>query len=70
MSERARRFFWGHTLTQAIAAAARWYGVEPGELAYRVREKRHGFIKVRRPVVLEVDPEALRRPAGSAPEPA
>jgi len=66
VSERARRFFWGHTLTQALAAAARWYGVEPGELGYRVREKRHGFIKVRRPVVIEVDPEAPRRPAGTA----
>jgi spoIIIJ-associated protein len=62
VSERERRFFWGHTLTQAIAAAARWYGVEPGELAYLVREKRHGFIRVRRPVLLEVDPAAPRRP--------
>jgi spoIIIJ-associated protein len=67
VSDRARRFFWGHTLTQALAAAARWYGVEPAELGYRVREKRHGFIKVRRPVVIEVDPEAPRRPAGANP---
>lgn len=65
MSEHGRRFFAGNTLAQAVAAAARHFGVEPAELAYRVREKRHGFLKIRRPVVLEVDPAAPRRVGGA-----
>jgi len=61
VSERDRRFFAGNSLAQVVAAAARYFGVEPERLAYRVRPKRHGFLKVRRPVVIEVDPGAPRR---------
>lgn len=64
-----RRFFWGNSLAQALMTAARHHGIAPEQLAYRVHEKRHGFVKHARNVVIEVDPEVPRRPAGeSAPE--
>jgi len=59
-----RRFFWGNSLAQAVMSAARHHGVAPEELAYRVHEKRHGFVKHARYVVIEVDPAVPRRPAG------
>ena len=66
-----RRFFSGPSLTQAILAAARHHGVEPDSLVYEVIDKKHGFVKTPRGVVIEVDPE---RPTASAaagpPEPA
>lgn len=52
-----RRFFWGRSLAQALAKAARCHGVAPEQLAYRVSEKRHGFVKHPRAVLIEVDPE-------------
>ena len=61
MSVHPRRFFWGHSLAQAVVSAARWYGVAPERLAYRVLAKRHGFVKMRRPYLIEVDPEAPER---------
>lgn len=64
MSDQNRRFFSGNTLQQAIVAAAAHYGVEPDALAYHKVEKRHGFLKVRRRVVIEVDPEHPRRGPG------
>jgi spoIIIJ-associated protein len=67
MSAEERRFFSAASLSLAIGAAARWYGVEPERLAYRVRDKRHGFVKAPRGVVIEVDPAA---PARSVAEPA
>lgn len=54
-----RRFFSGSTIEQAVASAARHYGVEPAELAYREREKKQGFLRRRRGIVVEVDPAAL-----------
>ena len=54
-----RRFFSGATLEQAIANAARHYDVDPARLAYREREKKHGFLQRRRGVVVEVNPSAL-----------
>lgn len=59
-----RRFFWGNSLAQALVTAARYHAVPPEELAYRVHEKRHGFVKHVRNVVIEVDPTAPRRTAG------
>jgi len=65
-----RRFFWGQTLAQALARAARYHGVAPEQLAYSVRAKRHGFVKHPRAVLVEVDPAAPLRPAGAeAPAP-
>ncbi len=54
----ARRFFSGNTVEQALLSAARAFQVNPDEIAYTTRDKKHGFIKVRRKVVIEVDPDA------------
>ena len=56
-----RRIFWGRSLPQAVAKAARYYRLAPEELAWRRHEKRHGFVKHPRAVLVEVDPDALRR---------
>jgi spoIIIJ-associated protein len=69
MNDSKRRFFSGDTLQQALVQAANHYHLQPEEIAYHAIEKRHGFIKVRRKVVIEVDPAAPRREAGAAPPP-
>ncbi len=61
MSETKRRFFSGDSLQQALVQAANHYNIVPEEIAYRSIEKKHGFIKVRRKVVIEVDPDAPRK---------
>ena len=38
-------------------AAASHYGVDPDELEYREVEKKHGFVRTRRKVVIRVDPD-------------
>jgi predicted RNA-binding protein Jag len=67
MSDSKRRFFSGDTLQQALVQAANHYHLQPEEIAYRQIEKRHGFIKVRRKVVIEVDPAAPRQEAAAPP---
>jgi spoIIIJ-associated protein len=67
MSDATRRFFAGNTLQQAVLAAASHYGLEPDEVGYRQVEKRHGFVKLPRRVVIEVDPERPRRPSDEQP---
>ena len=71
MSERTRRFFWGNSLAQAVMSAARYHRIDPEALAYRIHEKRHGFVKHPRSIVIEVDPGQPRRsaaaPAAAAP---
>ncbi|RPH54308.1 hypothetical protein EHM82_07050, partial [bacterium] len=69
MNESKRRFFSGDSLQQALVQAANYFNLDPQEIAYRSIEKRHGFLKVRRKVVIEVDPDAPRRetPAASLP---
>jgi spoIIIJ-associated protein len=62
-SRTGRRYFWGNSLAQAVARAARLHEVAPEELAYRQIEKRHGFLKHPRRYLIEVDPEAPRRGA-------
>src|SRR5262249_9136042 len=57
----------GDTLQQALVQAANHYHLQPEEIAYHQIEKRHGFTKVRRKVVIEVDPAAPRREPGAAP---
>ena len=64
MTNSGRRFFSGDTLEQAVMHAARHHQVDPDDLAYRKVEKRHGFLKVRRGVVIDVDPDHPRRVAG------
>lgn len=60
----SRKFFSGGTLEQAVLAAARHYDIEPEQVAYTERDKKHGFLNVRRKVVIEVDPEAPKRAPG------
>ena len=68
MNDPKRRFFSGDTLKQALIQAANHYHLVPEEIAYRTIEKRHGFLKARRKVMIEVDPEAPRRdPAAARP---
>lgn len=65
MSSDERRFFSGSTLAQALMAASRHFHLPPEELAYRQREKRHGFTHKARGVVIEIDPGAPRREGGA-----
>lgn len=53
-----RQFFSGNTVEQAVLAAARHYGIEPQRVAYKLRDKKHGFLNIRRRIVIEVDPKA------------
>ncbi|HTQ78584.1 MAG TPA: hypothetical protein VMM92_01215, partial [Thermoanaerobaculia bacterium] len=72
MSASQKRFFSGDTLRQALVQAANHFHLDPEEIAYRTLEKRHGFIKNRRKVMIEVDSEAPRREtptAAAAPSP-
>jgi spoIIIJ-associated protein len=70
MSAAKRRFFSGNTIEQALISAASAFGLDPSEVAYKPVEKKHGFLKVRRRVVIEVDGNAPRREApGKALEP-
>lgn len=71
MSEPKRRFFSGDTLQQALVQAANYYNLSPEEVEYRSIEKRHGFLKARRRIVIEVDPDSPRRaePAALPPGP-
>ena len=57
-----RQFFSGNTLEQAVLAAARHYGLDPSRVAYSVRDKKHGFLNIRRNVVIEVDPSEPELP--------
>ncbi|MGB5160126.1 MAG: R3H domain-containing nucleic acid-binding protein [Thermoanaerobaculia bacterium] len=64
MTNSGRRFFSGNTLEQAVMQAASHYQIDPDEVAYRKIEKRHGFLKTRRGVVIDVDPDNPRRVVG------
>lgn len=59
-----RQFFSGNSLEQAILAAARHYDLDPERVAYTLRDKKHGFLNIRRRVVIEVDPAAPEHPEG------
>lgn len=67
MNEPKRRFFSGDSLQQALIQAANHFHLAPEEIAYNAIEKRHGFTKVRRKVVIEVNPDAPRKEKGAAP---
>jgi spoIIIJ-associated protein len=58
-----RRFFSAPSLTQALLTAARHYEVEPEALDYRLVDRKHGFLKKPRGVVIEIDPERPTRAA-------
>jgi predicted RNA-binding protein Jag len=74
-SDGRRRFFAGDSLQQALVQAANYFNLDPEYVEYRSLEKRHGFLKVRRKVVIEVDPDNPRRekpqaiPAATRPTP-
>ncbi len=70
MSRPSRRIFWGHSLAQALAKAARYHSLPVERLAYRLYERRHGFVRVRRAVLIEIDPEHPARPQAEATLPA
>ncbi len=57
-----RQFFSGNTLEQAILAAGRHYNLDLERVAYKLRDKKHGFLNMRRRVVIEVDPASPERP--------
>ena len=61
MDDAKRRFFSGDTLQQALVQAANYFNLDPSYVAYKSLEKRHGFLKTRRKVVIEVDPDNPRR---------
>ncbi len=66
-----KKFFSGNTLDQAVLQAARFFQIDPELVAYEQVDRRHGFLKVRRRVVIGVDPENSRRDpsvAVAAPE--
>ncbi|MEM8994177.1 MAG: R3H domain-containing nucleic acid-binding protein, partial [Acidobacteriota bacterium] len=58
-----RQFFSGNSIEQAVMSAARHYQIDPELLAYKLRDKKHGFLNIRRRVVIEVDPENLEKSA-------
>lgn len=60
-SDGRRRFFAGDSLQQALVQAANYFNLDPEYVEYKSLEKRHGFLKVRRKVVIEVDPDNPRR---------
>ncbi len=67
-----RQFFSGNSLEQAVMAAARHFSIDPDRVAYAQREKKHGFLKGRRRVVIEVDgtaPERSPEKVASPPPP-
>lgn len=59
-----RKYFSGNSLEIALMQAARHHGLQPEEVAYRRIEKRHGFLRSRKGVVIEVDPESPRLAVG------
>lgn len=62
--------FSGGSLQQAILAAARHFGLEAEDVAYRARDQRQGIVRGRQRVVIEVDPVAPRVVARPAANPA
>lgn len=63
-----KKFFSGNTLEQAVLQAARFFKLDPEGVAYEPVERRHGFLKVRRRVVIGVDPENPERGESVAAE--
>lgn len=60
MSESTRKFFSGKSLEQAVLLAASHYGLRTEEVRYREIEKRHGFTRTPKNVVIAVAPENPR----------
>lgn len=58
-----KKLFSGGSLQQAILAAARHFKIDADDVAYQARTSRQGVVRGRERTVIEVDPEAPRRPA-------
>ena len=56
-----RKFFSGNSLELAIAKAAQHFDISAEELAYQPIEKKRGFLRGRRSVVIEVSVSSPRR---------
>ena len=56
-----RKFYSGTTVDQALMKASRDLDIPKEDLAYKQIEKKHGFLKMRRSVVIEIDPQSPRR---------
>jgi len=69
MNDLKQRYFFGDTLEQAVMRAASHFQLHPDEVAYQRVEKRHGFLRVRRRVVIEVDPDRPKRAEIGEPDP-
>ncbi|MGH9382257.1 MAG: hypothetical protein ACRD2Z_16840, partial [Thermoanaerobaculia bacterium] len=69
MDELKQRYFFGDTLEQAVLRAASHFNLHPDEVSYQRVEKRHGFLRLRRRVVIEVDPDRPRRERIGEPDP-
>jgi predicted RNA-binding protein Jag len=67
MNASQKKYFSGDTLRQALVQAANHFSLDPNEIAYRPIEKKHGFIKNRKKVLIEVDSAAPKR-TGPAPQ--
>lgn len=66
-----RRFFSGTNLDQALTKASRAFGVSVDDLEYRQIDKKHGFTKAVRNVVIEASAgEPLARPSSNDEAPA
>ncbi len=69
MNIRNRRYFAGNSIEQALVLAARHFRLDPERIAFRLVEKRHGFLRFPRRAVIEVDPACPAKPEGAtAPE--
>lgn len=56
-----RKFFSGNSIRQAVLAAASHFDISPDDVAYREVDKKHGFLKLRKRVIIEVDADDPRR---------
>jgi spoIIIJ-associated protein len=61
MMTQRRKYFSGNSIDSALLQAARHHGLRPEEIAYRQIDKRHGFLRARKGVLIEVDPESPRK---------
>lgn len=57
-----RKFFSGNSVRQAVVSAASYFDLSPDEIAYREVDKKHGFLKLRKRVIIEVDADDPGRP--------
>ena len=57
-----RKFFSGNSVRQAVVSAASHFDLPPDEVAFREVDKKHGFLKLRKRVIIEVDADDPRRP--------